>query len=246
MSLPPVPPKRRVIEVGGSKLVTDKHSLTVDMEAFGLNDIHHMIIGLVDQDVGVEVRAGNEPTQVIIDNSYGKQLANVERKAEVLFAESLDVSALNDLLGVLIANIKKSTNTRTGQLSSPTNWRFYLVRNGVAQRMPESGKVILKQRDNIILMPRLYYASSANMRVAGTANSFDYKPDNAKPGSKVAKRNQGLGFMAMTARQARGMAAFINYAVTVGNTKRFAVPGERRRYGTVFLMIKPRRKGYRR
>lgn len=235
------PPKKRVINLGDAKVLQQTHTLAADINAFGLNDIHDMIVEITTRDVGIEIREGNEPTTIEVDGSKNKTLSSVERKAIVLFSKGIDISALNELLGALIANIRATTDSITGQLASADNWEFRLIRQGRRIPLPESGTIQLQQRDYIVLMPRLGYASAVNKRVASGTRSQTYRPSNAKANSKVGKRNQKLGFMAMTARQARGMKDFATFSVTVWNTRAFAVPGERRRFGTAFLRISPRR-----
>jgi hypothetical protein len=235
------PPKKRTINLGDVKVMQETNTLSADVYAFGLNDIHDMIVSITTRDVGVEIREGNDPTTIEVDGSKNKTLQSVEKKAIVLFSKGITVAALNELRGVLIANIKATTDSITGQLADAANWEFRLIRQGRRVSLPESGTVLLQQRDYIVLMPRLSYASAVNKRVASGSKSLTYRPSNAKATSKIGKRNQKLGFMAMTARQARGMKEFATFSVTVWNTKAFAVPGERRRFGTAFLRISPRR-----
>lgn len=235
------PPKKRVINLGSVKVMQETNTLAADINAFGVNDIHDMIVEIIKRDVGVEIREGNDPTTIEVDGSKNKTLESVEKKAIVLFSKGIDVSALKELLAVLISNIKATTDAITGELASAANWEFRLIRQGRRVPLPESGTVLLQQRDYVVLMPRLGYASAVNKRVASGSKSLTYRPSNAKANSKVGKRNQKLGFMAMTARQARGMKEFATFSVTVWNTRAFAIPGERRRFGTAFLRISPRR-----
>lgn len=236
------PPKKRVIVLGDTRVMQQTDTFALDVYAFGVNDIHDMIVRLTERDTKEQIDAGNAPTSLIVDGSKNKPLNTVEKKATVLFAEAIPIAVLMGLKSTLISNIRSSTTARTGALSSANNWEFRLIRNGKSVPMP-SGSVILQQRDYIVLMPRLGYASAVNMRVAGGSKSFNYRPTNASGKSspaKVAKRNQKLGFMAMTARMARTLPGFAQLSVIVLNTKRFAVPGERRRYGTAFLRVSQR------
>lgn len=246
MALPLKPPKKRTINLGDARVTQNEYTFARDVRDWGLNDIHDMITTITLNDVGQEMRAGNDPTTIEVDGQKNKTLQQVERKVIVLFSRAIPRQALEELRSVLIRNIQASTEAKSGKLSDPSSWEFKLIRNGRAISLSGAKEILLQQRDYIILMPKLFYASSVNMRVAGGSKAMDYVPASnskkgRKPSGKTAKRNQKLGFMAMTARMARGMAAFATFAVTVLNTTRFAVPGERRRYGTAFLRISPRR-----
>lgn len=249
--LPAKPPKKRVVILGDARVQSQTQTLAFDMHAFGLNDIHDMIVEITQRDVGKEMAEGNDPTTIEVDGTKNTPLQQVNKKVVVLFSRGISRAALEQLRAALIMYINQSTSPISGRLSDPANWEFRLIRNGRSLSLGGQETILLQQRDAIILIPKLYYASSVNMRVAGGSKSMDYRPTETNRNGKyqkiaVAKRNQKLGFMAMTARHARGMSEFATFAVSVFNTKRFAVPGERRRYGTAFLRITPRRGNVRR
>lgn len=235
------PPKRRVITVGGGRSVSETFSK--DVSGFGKLDIQKMLVSITVQDTRVEVANDNPPMVTEVDGSKSKPVSQAERKVIVLFGTTIDVSTLHKLKDLLVANIAASTWPISGALKSPGSWEFRLISHG--QTVPLPGRnFTMGQNDYVVLMPRLSYASSVNMRVAHGKSAMTYRPTKSK---KTAKRNQNLGFMAMTARQARQAPGLLTFSVTVGNTKRFAVSGEKRKYGSAFLKIRPRlRKGFRR
>lgn len=238
------PPKRRVIPVGPGQVVTE--TFKQDVVGFGRADIARMIRRITVEQTQIEIDHGNPPMVVEVDGSKSKPVSMAEKKVIVLFNTVVQLAALERLKTMLLANIANSTEAVSGALRSPGNWEFKLIRNGRALALPSTA-VPLGQNDFIVLRPRLPYASAVNKRVAHGRGSFTYRPENAKAGSKVAKRNQKLGFLAMTARQARGVGELVQFTVVVRNTIAFQVPGEKRRYGTAFLLITPRRKrNYRR
>lgn len=225
--------------MGKGQVVTETFSK--DVLGVGKIDIANMIKAITLRETNTEIAHDNPPMAVEVDGSKSKPVSMATRKVIVLFNTFITATALERLKGMLIANIQHSTESVTGALRSPGNWEFRLIRNGA--QVPITGASIgLGQNDFIVLRPRLPYASAVNKRVAHGRGSFTYRPDNAKPGAKVAKRNQKLGFMAMTARQARNYADFIQFTVMVKNTIAYKVPGEKRRYGTAFLLITPRRR----
>jgi hypothetical protein len=66
------------------------------------------------------------------------------------------------------------------------------------------------------------YATAVNMRVAGSGR-LNFRRSKR---SKVAPRNQSLGFMALAVRVARTSPMFAGFNVSVGFTTRNALPGE--------------------
>jgi len=230
---------RKTIVVDGSTAISRADRISVDIEKMGVADIRAMLVDIITRDTAIERAAGNEPSIVDVDGSKSKPISMVNKRVTVLFGTSLSLAALDRLKSVLIKNIQQSTTAQTGALSSPGSWEFTHIRNG--RKVPLGSRINFGPRDFVVLKPRLGYATAVNKRVASGSNSLEYRAPNARKG-KTAKRNQRLGFMAMTARQARGIAEFIPFSVTVGFTKAFKVPGEVSTQGTAYLIIAPRRR----
>jgi len=235
-------PKLKIFDVSGGQTLTE--SLRVDMTTTSKADIQSMIISIVAKETETQIKLGNPPVITEVDGVKNKPVTNVNKKVIVLFGTQLKVDAMQKVTQLLMTNIRASTNVNTGNLSDPGNWEWRLIRNG--KPAPIVGDTVnFGPRDFLVLRPKLNYASAVNKRVAAGSNSLEYRASNARKG-KTAKRNQKLGFMAKTARDARGVSDLVPFSVTVGMTSKFAVPGELRKIGgTAYLLIAPRRRSYR-
>lgn len=238
--------KRKVYVLDGSNSSLMVDSFRIDVTNVGKEDIRSMLIDIIGNETATQINLGNPPSITFVDDSKSKPVSAVNKKIIVLFGTQLPVSALKIIERLLISNIQNSTDSVTGALSDINNWEWRHIRNG--RQIPITGPTIsFGPRDFIVLRPKLAYASAVNKRVASGSRAMDYHALNTRKGRKTAKRNQKLGFMAMTARQTRGFAEFVPFSVTVGMTSAFKVPGEVRKIGgTAYLLIAPRRKGYRR
>lgn len=237
--------KRKVfaIEEGGASAITE--SLRLDMTNASKADIRSMLLAIVGEETAAQTKLGNPPSITEVDGNRFKQPSQVNKKIVVLFGTSLAVATLREVESMLMRNIISSTESVTGSLADASNWEWRYIREG--RQVPITGKNIsFGARDFLVLRPKLGYASAVNKRVASGSRSLEYRASNSRKG-KTAKRNQKLGFMAMTARQCRQIADLVPFSVTVGMTTAFKVPGELRKIGgTAYLLIAPRRKGYRR
>ena len=231
--------RSRTFIIDGKPSVSQTQTFGVDISKLGLQDIRSMLVDIIARDTAIERRAGNEPTIVDVDGSKSKPIAAVNKRITVLFGTSMPVVALERLKAALIQNIQASTTANTGKLSSPSSWEFTHIRAG--RKIPLGANINFGPRDFVILKPKVSYATAANKRVAAGSRSLEFKAPNARKG-KTAKRNQRLGFMAMTARQARHMIEFLQFSVTVGFTRAYKIPGEVSKQGTAYLIISPRRK----
>jgi hypothetical protein len=232
-----VPRTKTIDLIGGS---TSSQTLGQDVTGLGLDDIRAMIINITQREVAEQIAAGNDPDITDVDGSKARRISDVNKKVVVLFGVMLPVAALGLLVQELLEAIKSTTTARTGALSSASSWEWSLIRSGRKIAIPADGSISFGPRDFLVLKPRLWYASAANKRVAAGFKSLTYK---ATAKGRASKRNQGLGFMAYTARRARQLAEFAAFSVTVGSTTQFAVPGEVRKYGTQYLLVAPRRRG---
>lgn len=234
--------KRKVYSVGNGISTAVTESLRIDVANVSKEDIRKLMLTIVANETKKQTAIGNPPQITEVDNSKSKPVSAVNKKIVILFGTSLPGNALRQVESLLMANISTSTNANTGALMDMKNWEWRHIRNG--RQIPITGGAInFGPRDFLVLRPKLAYASAANKRVASGSKSIDYNPANAK---RVAKRNQKLGFMAATARQARRVKDLVPFNVSVGMTMAFKVPGELRKIGgTAYLIITPRRGRYR-
>ena len=235
-------PKLKVFDVSGGQALTE--TLRIDMTNTSKADIRSMIISIAARETATQNQLGNPPSITEVDGNKSKPVSQVNKKVIILFGVQLKVDALQKVTQLLMTNIRASTNVVTGNLSDPGNWEWRLIRNG--RPAPIIGDTVnFGPRDFLVLRPKLAYASAVNKRVASGSNSLEYRASNARKG-KTAKRNQKLGFMAKTARDARGVSDLVPFSVSVGMTSKYAVPGELRKIGgTAYLLIAPRRRSYR-
>jgi hypothetical protein len=232
--------QRKVINIGGGTSVTE--TLRLDVSNIGKADIRKMLMAIIGQESANQTKLGNPPSITEVDGNKSKPVSQVNKKVVVLFGVQLAMSALKQVERLLSANISASTTANTGALADMSNWEWRHIRNG--RQIPLASTINFGPRDFLVLRPKLAYASIANKRVAAGSKSITYNPTKSK---RAAKRNQKLGFMAATARQARQVSELIPFNVSVGMTTAFKVPGELRKIGgTAYLMITPRRGKYRR
>lgn len=242
------PPRTKTFNVGGSSVSTER--LSVDLRDVTKADVIAMLRSIAANETAQQTALDNPPSITEVDNSKSKPASQAIRKVIVLFGVQLNTAVLAKVTDMLITNIQSSTEPITGRLSDPSSWEWRHIRNG--RRVPITGESIsFGPRDFLTLRPRLAYASAVNKRVASGSRSLNYYAMNAKStarATRTAKRNQQLGFMAMTARQCREIPELVQFSVIVGHTMAYAVEGEVRKIGgTAYLLIAPRRRrGFRR
>lgn len=230
---------RRVVNLTGGAVAASQ-TLKYDVSALGRDDIRRLMLSIVERDVAAETAAGNPPSITEVDGNKMKPASQAQKKIIVLFGVQLPVAALRTIEGLLMDAIAASTTPKTGRLGDPSSWEWRHIRSGRTIPIAGSGSISFGPRDFLVLRPRLGYASAANKRVASGERALTYNPAKAK---RVAKRNQGLGFMAMAARACRQVPDLVPFSVTVGMTTQYPAPGEVRNIGgTAYLLVAPRRR----
>jgi hypothetical protein len=233
---PLVVPKTRTVNIGGQSYTKERLSQEIDAQSRA--DVQAMIRNITAADTAEQIRIGNPPQLLEVDNLSGKQLRAVQKKSVVLFGTLLAGAAMRMAEQELRANILKTTNVHTGRLSSITSaweWRF-IPRGGAARVIRSPGQLPSFQAgDMLTLTPvQVPYATLANRNVARSGQLQ----------KKATKRRaaQNLGFLGMTARALRKRPEFRQFAVSVDFTKAHAVAGEvmSRKQGTGVLTIKAR------
>lgn len=223
--------------------------LRLDVTDWGINEIREALVGITGQEMQQQINLGNPPAFADVDGVRGRGIAFAQRRTRVSFGMRLKVQALNDLKAALKQAIQASTQKRTGTLSDMSNWHYRYVRNGRSTPLPLAGAsgIAMGPNDFITLTPTgvvnrsrgQAYATAANMRVAGGGKlSF-----RRSARSKVSRKNQSIGYLALAARAAGATAAFGGFNVLAGFTTRYHLPGEVTRIGGVrtgYIKISPK------
>jgi hypothetical protein len=239
--MPLVVPKTRTTLGGKGGTSVSRFTLVRELQAQSNADLHSMLVGITREDTAQQIRLGNPPHIVTVDNMTNKPLEQVERKVVVLFGSALAKAAMGMVERELRQAIGRSTYTRSGRLSNLSNWQWRYVKNGGVTTVVTSANppASLSQGDFLVLTPvNVRYASAANKRVAksGRLNSVVTKFSRKFP----PKSTQNMGFLAATTNALRRRSEFALLSVSVVHTQKFAVAGEVRKYGTGVIVIRPR------
>jgi hypothetical protein len=222
--------------------------IRLDVTGFTLNSIRELLVSIAVEEMQNQIRMDNPPAFAEVDGTRGKGIAHAQRRLTISFGTRLKVAALAALKAGLMAAISKSTEARSGRLSSPANWEYRYVRSGRVEPLPMGGAsgIPMGPNDVIFLMPAGVvnnkgeaYATAVNMRVAGGGKLSFRRSANGR----VARKNQSIGFLALAARSAKASAAFAGFNVIAGFTSKHAVRGEVVKIGGVrtgYIKISPK------
>jgi len=246
--LPLVVPKTRIVTLGGSGGESARRAtLTADIRAQSLADVHAMLVGITREDTAQQIRIGNPPQLVEVDNKTNVSVENAKRKTVVVFGTTLAKAAMRMVETELQAAISASTRVKTGRLRNMGSWEWRYIPKGSSARIVSSANppAAFARGDKLVLVPAsVPYATAVNRAVAnsGRLNAHTATGRKRKDGSTALppKASQNLGFLAATARAVRRRSEFKQFAVIVEFTRAHAVAGEVYKHGTGVITIRPR------
>lgn len=143
-------PRRRNITIDNERGAAARDVFTLDVQGQSLHDLQQMMKEIVIEETKEQIELDNQPRALAVDNNSFKHLAELERKAEVLFGSVITRAAMK-----LVENeirIFMSVLNRFGQYAAPTGdgfkafdadfsnsqWRWYAIDEGEAWK-PLSG-----------------------------------------------------------------------------------------------------------
>jgi len=232
---------RKVITPKGSGTVREE--LTKDVNDWARSDIILLFRKDAADTVAQQIKLGNPPTVAVIDKTKGKPITEAVRTIDITFGDALKPKALAVVESELRKAIEKSTKPKSGRLAQMKNWEWVHVRNGQGSGLSLMGGsgIQLGPRDFLALKPvNVPHATVANRRVSG--GSLSIGGGKRKDGTRapIAKKNQGLGFLAYAARRAARHPLLKAFRVRVVFTQAYKVPGELSKLqGTGYVMITP-------
>jgi hypothetical protein len=219
-------PSKKVINYDGGVTVTQER-LAVDVTNYTRNQVIELLRKISASQTEEQVRLGNPPDLLVVDNTRGKPIGQAVRRVVVNFGTMLRPAALAELKSILQKAIERSTTRRTGALANvAANWEYLFVRNGRASAVPigKGDGIAMQPTDAIVLRPRLPYATVANIR---SSQSRTRKRDAKRAAKgKAAGRRSAAGFLAQATAAARRSAIFKGFKVAVRWT-RHTTQGER-------------------
>jgi len=225
--------------------------------SFALTDytrdhLHSEIDRITTEIVHFQLKNGNEPSVIFVDDSRFKPISEVTRKTLVLFGVELAQAVIRAVERALIQAIEISTNKRTGNLADINNWEWWYFSGKQPGRVVNPADIPSFGLDDVLILrpkPIIKYATVANQAVAGGRRKFllERNPGSKRRGRKAQATNK-RGFL-------RSAAEFMRRDPTVRNTfsvyaqhSEWTVDGETAKLGgslvTGQIVFHPSRKHY--
>ena len=182
-----------------------------------------------------QVKKGNEPSEILVDNVSNKPLTQAKRNIDVRFGSAFTPETIAVVERALIRNIKRYTERFTGTLADMSNWNWYLQDfskggTGEARRVNPTRIKTLSREQRLLLVP------------TGVINEKG-EPYGTAAELALLRGKRGTGFMYATKEALNRNRRFNNfYFCKVGESKKDALPGEVSSRGTKCLVIRPRLK----
>lgn len=239
--MPLVVPPHRTINLGAGAATGLR--LVEDMKVQSKADLHSMLVGTTSEKTAEQIRIGNPPQIVEVDNRTNKPIDQADRKIVVLFGTTLAKAAMSMVETELRRAITSSTHIVSGRLANVgASWQWLFIPKGGAARPVSAGNppTTFARGDMLVLKPvNVPYATVVNRAVA---NSSRFRARAAGTRwNTPPKSMQNHGFLATAARIVRRRSEFRQFRVFAEFTQAFAVPGElSRKQGTGVIVIRPR------
>ncbi len=242
-AFPEVIPRTRTVNIGGEAYGSERFS--VELQTQSLADVRALIRNITAEETATQVRLGNPPAVIEVDDRTGKDIDDVQRKAVVIFGTQLAVAAMRAVEIELAAAIAASTVTHTGRLRATSSaWRWLFVpKGGAARPVNASGDFLtFSAGDMLLLVPQdVPYATITNRNVARSGKL--QQKVRGRGHNKVARGSmQNVGFLSTATRAVKRRAEFKQFVVMTDFTRAHMVPGEvmTRTQGTGYIKIRPR------
>lgn len=252
---PLVVPKTRFRTLGGDKFasVTQQVGVEVglgfDIVKQGTADIQWMLRSISARDTGEQIRLGNPPQVVTVDDRPARAFDDAQRRVDVLFGTKLAQVAMRMIEQELRRNIERTTNKVTGRLANVGSyWRWRLITPGKgSQVVTASTELPAFTRGTVLVLEPIGvpYATRVNSLVTGSGalRSRRQRGGGIRKGQfGPPKPKQPIGYLRATAEALRSRSQFRNFSVSVVFSRQHAVPGElSRKQGTGAIVVQLKR-----
>ncbi len=218
-----------------------RDNIVLDMGKQGLSDIQHLMKEIVIHDTDIEIKKGNDPTRLVVDNKETTNLKYARRYVEVTFGNKLDLLLIKSIQRELMSAIRQyAVKPADAALGSMVHWTWAFARKPgqVAQPVNINDVKSLPIGSYLILKP------TSNM--VGLADMFAARKDAGwSPGKWWNKgRSGGRGFMSKGINKLKRTRLMKNYTIHVVFTDRFKVPSEKYSHGTPVVVLRAKRSRY--
>lgn len=250
--------ERKVVRVGGVEVGTSIRQ-TIDASKLSLDQIRWLLQELSVEEARKQIKRGNVPSRVVVDNREGVPINQVKRRIEIEFGDTISRKLVKQIERGLIAEIRKSFRKLTGVAWNRTNrdamamiggweWVYVEKKGAVGIKVNPDRLGVLPIESRLILRPRVPTVGYENMLTLWR------KEGRRRPATIEGKGDKGVyprgssskgarGFMAETLNKFKRNRLFKNYTVYVAFTKRYAAPGETfQKQGSPIIVIRVRRK----
>ena len=184
-----------------------------------------------------QVKKGNDPSEILVDNVSTKPITQAKRKIEARFGSAFTPEIVAVVERALVRNIKRFTQRDTGTLSDMSNWTWYLQDfsnggKGDARQINPKRLKTLSREQRLLLIP------------TGVVNEKGEPYGTAAEVMLLRGASQSkTGFMYMTKEALNRNRRFNNFHYCkVGENKRKELPAEVVKRGTKCLINRPRLK----
>jgi hypothetical protein len=243
-TLKPVKPK--TIDLGAAGRA-QKDTLSFDLTGIAKDDIQYMLRSIAVAETAQQIAIDNKPTLTRVDGSTTKPVLKAEKNIVIFFGTVLARAAMSLAEDALRRAIDETTTPKTGRLRSMSNWRWVLIRGGMkgmVVAIPSDLAFSFGPTDVLVLVPRspLTYGWFVNHALAKSKRvNVEFKrARSGKRKGQLAKRYQGVGFMALAKAMIKRNPLFKDFSVYVAFSKRLGVPGDSNTYGSPCLVIRPK------
>jgi len=238
---PTVIPPTRTVTLGAEQF--GRQALAIEIGEQSVADVRAMVRNITLEQTAIQIRLGNPPSIVEVDDKTNKDVESAQRKTVVLYGTLLASVAMRLVEMELAQAIDASTTAHSGRLRATTSsWQWVYVRKGHAGRPVTSAQALpaFAAGDALVLMPRsVPYATLVNRNVA---RSGKLAVKSSRKGKSPPKSLQNIGFLWTAVRALRRKAIFKQFNVIAGFTKLHMMAGEvmTRTSGTGYIKITPR------
>jgi hypothetical protein len=254
LKLPRPTIKRRKVNVLGQQ-IGQREILSYDLKLQTRKDLKSLGIQIVNIDTTQQLKIGNDPSRVVVDNREGVPVHAFRRKIEVTFGDFLDKELIKAIERNLRAAILKSSTAINILSRSGLGDTGFLSVDAIAGRgawewlyvPPDGAKRVVNPMTDIPALPRgatLVYRPK--VKFVGLANMIAARMDAGVRGQDLFKaigKTGGVGFMAEGINAVKRVMPFRNYVIFATFTKRFNTSGDTyRRGGMPCIVVRAARK----
>jgi hypothetical protein len=167
------------VQIAGQRL--GKESLTFDTQAQSLADLNWSIRHITTKDTAEQIKLGNPPSDITVDNSATKPLELARKKTVVLFGTTLASTTMRLVETTLKQMIDRATAPRSGRLRNVSGaWRWKYIAPDGATRVVSAATPL----------PVFVRGSMLVLEPYGVPHATSDEPQRMRGGSLKSRRRQ--------------------------------------------------------